>query len=108
MLTSLSASTHVRKRTSPIQEPVQNQPPSKKVQAGPSLDLSTEDEMIDLGAEDPKNSENSDPNIQAGPNKGSTSKKGQKQKIKPPPSAAFLQTTSLDEEETGNVLKNPN
>ena len=102
MLTSLSASTPVRKRTSPIQEPVQNLPPSKKVQVGPSLDLSTEDEMIDLGAEDPENSENSDPNIQASP------KKGQKQKIKPPPSAAFLQTTSLHEEETGNVLENPN
>ena len=65
MLTSLSASTPVRKRTSPIQEPVQNHPPSKKVQVGPSLDLSTEDEMIDLGAEDTENPENIDPNVQA-------------------------------------------
>ena len=56
----------------------------------PSLDLSNEDEMIDLSTED---SENVNPNIQAG-----QSKKDQEQ-IKPPPSAAFLQTDE-DEEKT--------
>ena len=51
--------------------------------------------MIDLGAEDSQNCENFDPNVQAGKNRVK-----KVTKIKPPPSAAFLQTTSSDEEKT--------
>ena len=111
LLSSLSVSTHGRKRTSPTQEPIQNQPPLKKViksNVTPILDLSNED----LSAEATENSENLDPNVQAGrensenvdPNiqagREKASKSKVEQKIKPPPSAAFLQTTSSDEEET--------